>query len=68
MIDGCIEGCATGRESKVANAGESLLNAALADQQPIMDLEQRAVIRWNSAYLIELCRRATERVFAIVGV
>ena len=44
-----------------------LFDQALTNSQPVMDLEQRAAIRWNSAYIVELCRRATERVFAAAG-
>ena len=44
-----------------------LFDQALASEQPIMDLKQRAAIRWNSAFIVELCRRATERVVAIAG-
>jgi 3-hydroxy-9,10-secoandrosta-1,3,5(10)-triene-9,17-dione monooxygenase len=32
-----------------------------------MNLEQRAAVRWNAAYIVELSRRATERFFAIAG-
>ncbi|MBL6750599.1 MAG: hypothetical protein ISP90_08755 [Nevskia sp.] len=32
-----------------------------------MSLEARAKVRWNAAYAVELCRRATERVYAVAG-
>ena len=44
-----------------------LFDQALNDNKPPMSLESRAQIRWNSSYVVELSRRATERVFAIAG-
>ena len=44
-----------------------LLDAGMADGNPPMDTASRAQIRWNSSYAVELCRRATERVFAVAG-
>jgi 3-hydroxy-9,10-secoandrosta-1,3,5(10)-triene-9,17-dione monooxygenase len=49
------------------NKNCDLFDQALANCKPVMDLEQRAAIRWNAAYIVELCRRATERVFAVAG-
>jgi hypothetical protein len=49
------------------NKNCDLFDQALATSHPVMDLEQRAAIRWNAAYIVELCRRATERVFAAAG-
>ena len=45
----------------------SLLDSAMAENNLPMDVESRAKIRWNASYAVELCRRATERVFAIAG-
>jgi alkylation response protein AidB-like acyl-CoA dehydrogenase len=44
-----------------------IFDQAMARNEPPMSLEQRAAIRWNAAYIAELSRRATERVFAIAG-
>jgi 3-hydroxy-9,10-secoandrosta-1,3,5(10)-triene-9,17-dione monooxygenase len=51
----------------LVNKNCDLFDQALATSHPVMDLEQRAAIRWNAAYIVELCRRATERVFAAAG-
>jgi alkylation response protein AidB-like acyl-CoA dehydrogenase len=44
----------------------ALLDAAMADPTP-MGTEARAQIRWNAAYGTQLCRRATERLYAAAG-
>jgi len=44
----------------------TLLDAAMADPTP-MGTEARAQIRWNAAYGTQLCRRATERLYAAAG-
>ena len=44
-----------------------IFDQAMAHHEPPMDLEQRVALRWNAAYIAELSRRATERVFAIAG-
>ncbi|HIF11405.1 MAG TPA: hypothetical protein EYQ81_17230 [Sneathiellales bacterium] len=44
-----------------------LLDEAMAAHRPPVDLETRVQIRWNAAYAVELCRRATERIFAVSG-
>jgi alkylation response protein AidB-like acyl-CoA dehydrogenase len=43
-----------------------LLEAAM-DRPPPMETAQRAEVRWNAAYGNELCRRATDRLFAAAG-
>ncbi|MFV0526768.1 MAG: hypothetical protein ACK5RL_19970 [Acidimicrobiales bacterium] len=43
-----------------------LLDATAAGQDP-MPVRARGQVRWNSAYAAELCRRATERVYAAGG-
>jgi alkylation response protein AidB-like acyl-CoA dehydrogenase len=43
-----------------------LLEAAMERPSP-MDTAQRAEVRWNAAYGNELCRRATDRLFAAAG-
>ena len=44
-----------------------ILDNAMAENVSPMDLTSRAQIRWNASYAVELCRRATERVFAVAG-
>lgn len=44
-----------------------LLDTAASENRPVMDLADRVELRWNAAYAVELCRRATERVFAASG-
>ena len=43
------------------------LDRAMADNRPPLDTETATLIRWNASYAVELCRRATERVFAAAG-
>jgi alkylation response protein AidB-like acyl-CoA dehydrogenase len=43
-----------------------LLEAAM-DRPPPMETAERAEVRWNAAYGNELCRRATDRLFAAAG-
>jgi len=43
-----------------------LLDAAMKNST-VMALDERAAVRWNSAYGGELCRRATERMYAVAG-
>jgi alkylation response protein AidB-like acyl-CoA dehydrogenase len=43
-----------------------LLEAAM-EHPPPMETAERAEVRWNAAYGSELCRRATERLFAAAG-
>lgn len=45
----------------------AMLDIALAENCPPLETERAAAIRWNAAYAVELCRRATERVYAIAG-
>lgn len=45
----------------------ALLDQAMADNLLPMAIEDVAAIRWNAAYAVELCRRATERVFVVAG-
>ena len=37
------------------------------ERPPPMDTVDRAEVRWNAAYGNELCRRATDRLFAGAG-
>ncbi|WP_416898438.1 MAG: hypothetical protein ACMVY4_01500 [Minwuia sp.] len=43
------------------------LDTALASGHPVMDTAEKVELRWNAAYAVELCRRASERVFAVAG-
>ena len=45
----------------------ALLDRAMADNKPVLALAEKVQIRWNAAYAVELCRRASERVFAVAG-
>ena len=45
----------------------ALLDAAMAENNPPLSVERSAQIRWNAVYAVELCRRATERVYAAAG-
>lgn len=45
----------------------SILDAALARNDPPIPLEELVTLRWNAAYAVELCRRALERIFAVAG-
>ncbi|MBI4694435.1 MAG: hypothetical protein HY749_10480 [Gammaproteobacteria bacterium] len=44
----------------------ALLDEAMTHEAP-MDTESRSRVRWNAAYANELCRRATERLYAAAG-
>jgi len=44
-----------------------IFDQAMAANDPPMNLEARAAVRWNAAYIVELSRRAIERIFAIAG-
>ncbi len=44
-----------------------LLDGAMERNEPPLDIETTANIRWNAAYSVELCRRATERVYSAAG-
>jgi alkylation response protein AidB-like acyl-CoA dehydrogenase len=50
----------------LASRSCDLLEGAM-DRPPPMDTAERAEVRWNAAYGNELCRRATDRVFAGAG-
>ncbi len=52
---------------RLVEANCVLLDGALAANEPPVDLKDRVQIRWNAAYAVELCRRATERIFAAAG-
>ena len=45
----------------------ALLDDAMTANRPPLDVETAARIRWNAAYAVELCRRASERVYAAAG-
>lgn len=45
----------------------ALLDAAMAENKPPLSVERSAHIRWNAVYAVELCRRATKRVYAAAG-
>jgi alkylation response protein AidB-like acyl-CoA dehydrogenase len=42
-------------------------DAVMAADEPPMPLAERVQVRWEAAYVVELCRRATERLFAAAG-
>lgn len=44
-----------------------LLDDAMQRNVSPLELDTVATIRWNAAYAVELCRRATERVYAAAG-
>lgn len=44
-----------------------ILDAAMRDNRPPLELPLRVQLRWNAAYTVELCRRAAERIFAVSG-
>ncbi|MFV0260813.1 MAG: hypothetical protein ACK5PP_20450 [Acidimicrobiales bacterium] len=44
-----------------------VLEAAMTAEEP-MPVDARGRVRWNAAYAAELCRRATERIYAAAGV
>jgi 3-hydroxy-9,10-secoandrosta-1,3,5(10)-triene-9,17-dione monooxygenase len=44
-----------------------LLDAAMAANELPLDVPARMRIRWNAAYAVELCRRATDRIYAAAG-
>ena len=44
-----------------------LLDAAMTADHPVFDIDDAAQVRWNAAYSVELCRRATERIYAVAG-
>ena len=50
----------------LASRNCDLLEGAMG-RPPPMETAQRAEVRWNAAYGNELCRRATERLFAGAG-
>ena len=43
------------------------LDAAMAADRPPMDADDRVQIRWDAGYVVELSRRAIDRVFAAAG-
>jgi alkylation response protein AidB-like acyl-CoA dehydrogenase len=45
----------------------TLLDAEMAENNPPLSIERAAHIRWNAVYAVELCRRATERIYAAAG-
>lgn len=42
-------------------------DAAMAEDCPPLALEVRIDLRWRATYVVELCRRAVDRVFAAAG-
>ncbi|MCZ6459120.1 MAG: acyl-CoA dehydrogenase family protein [Gammaproteobacteria bacterium] len=44
-----------------------LLDSAMAENELPVAIEDAAQIRWNAAYSVELCRRATDRIYAVAG-
>ena len=46
--------------------GADLLDS-LAESGARATLEQRAEMKWHATYVVELCRRATDRIFASAG-
>jgi alkylation response protein AidB-like acyl-CoA dehydrogenase len=44
-----------------------LLDDAMAKNEPPMSVPDQTQLQWNASYAVELCRRATERVFAVAG-
>jgi len=45
----------------------SLLDDAMVKNELPLGLAEKVQIRWNAAYAVELCRRASERIFAVAG-
>lgn len=45
----------------------AMLDDALVKNEPPLGLAEKVQIRWNAAYAVELCRRASERIFAVAG-
>lgn len=39
----------------------------MAEDRPPIAIERRVGMRWDAAYVVELCRRAVERLFAAAG-
>jgi alkylation response protein AidB-like acyl-CoA dehydrogenase len=70
---------AAGTQARVAHSAAELASAELlidrvgtrladvAARGRPADLEERAELKWHAAYAAELCRRATERLFAAAG-
>ena len=68
-----------GAQSRIAEAAAELVAAELllrraadgferiAARGEPATLPERAELKWHAAYAIELCRRATERIFAAAG-
>jgi alkylation response protein AidB-like acyl-CoA dehydrogenase len=50
----------------LASRNCDLLEASM-ERPPPMETAERAEVRWNAAYGNELCRRATDRLFAAAG-
>ena len=46
--------------------GADLLDT-LAESGARATMDQRAELKWHAAYMVELCRRATDRIFAAAG-
>jgi alkylation response protein AidB-like acyl-CoA dehydrogenase len=42
-------------------------DALMATDQAPMSAQERIQMRWDSAYIVELCRRAIERLYAVSG-
>lgn len=45
----------------------TLLDEAMAENNPPLGRDVTSALRWNAAYASELCRRSTERVYAAAG-
>lgn len=45
----------------------AMFDSAMSENNAPMDASVRAHLRWNASYTVELCRRATERVYAVAG-
>lgn len=43
------------------------LDAAMAEERTPLPAPERAQIRWDAAYVVELSRRAIDRLFAAAG-
>jgi alkylation response protein AidB-like acyl-CoA dehydrogenase len=68
-----------GTQSRIAEAGAELVTAELllrraadgfdriAARREPATVPERAELKWHAAYAVELCRRATERIFAASG-
>jgi alkylation response protein AidB-like acyl-CoA dehydrogenase len=68
-----------GTQARIAQSGVEIVTAELllrrigeaferiAASRSLATIAERAELKWHAAYVVELCRRATERIFAASG-